>query len=154
MSRTRKEILRPPQKMIFYVVCGLLWLTGVVWIYFCYCVHIEVDFGIQTHPAQTIMLRIHGAAAMIFCIILGTMLYHIRPGWKQKLQRFSGLSLIIVCIFLILSGWGLYYEGNEQLRNFISTVHSVLGIIFPGIVFFHVWRIIQDRSKASHIKVR
>jgi heme A synthase len=148
--RSRKEVLGPIQKNIFYGISVLLWLTGVVWLYYRYGVEAQGEPGFQNHPTSSLVLQIHGAAAIGFCIILGSSLYHIRPGWKKKIQRFSGALLLSVCVLLILTGWGLYYLGDEQFRNITSVTHSFLGLILPVLVFVHVWRIIQDRSKAAN----
>jgi peptidoglycan/LPS O-acetylase OafA/YrhL len=112
------------------------------------------EFGPQNHPSQVMMLKIHGAAAMGFLIILGVVLRHIRPGWRRKQQRPSGLSLISVCGFLILSGWALYYVGDEQSRNWMSISHSLLGVLLPIFIFFHVWNVYQrlkvEKDPKSH----
>jgi hypothetical protein len=151
--RLRKDVLGPLQKNIFYAISVLLWLTGAVWLYFRYAMDAQEEFGFQSHPSQSVVLQIHGAVAIGFCIILGSSLYHIRPGWKKKLQRLSGVLLLTVCAILILTGWGLYYLGDEQIRNLTSLTHSLLGVFLPVLIFFHVWRIIQQRSKTSNPQV-
>ncbi len=147
MTRLKKHVLTPLHKKMLYGISALLWSSGVVWLYFRYCPPMRCDFGPQSHPAQTLCLKLHGAAAMVFLVILGTLLYHIPPGWRKKRQRPSGVSLLAVCCFLILTGWGLYYTGNERLRDLTSAIHSVLGVLLPLIIFLHVWRIVHRRSK-------
>lgn len=102
---------------------------------------IHSEFGPETYTAQAVVLKIHGAAAMAFLIILGALIHHIYPGWRQKQQRPSGVSMVVVCGFLILTGWALYYAGDERFRNWISWMHSILGLLLPGIIFFHVWNV-------------
>ncbi len=150
MTRLKKEILGPWHKRLLYGVCALLWLSGTVWLYLRYGTQVRDGFGPQVHPAQAIVLKLHGATAMVFLVIFGTLLYHIPPGWRKKQQRPSGVSLMTVCGILILTGGGLYYVGDDQLRNLTSVVHSVVGILFPLIVFLHVWRIIRRRAKRNH----
>jgi uncharacterized membrane protein YfcA len=150
--QSKKEVLGPFQKKIFYMISVFLWLTGMIWLYFRYGMD-PGEFGPQSHPSQSVVLMIHGALAIGFCIVLGASLYHMWPGWKKKIQRFSGVALLMVCMILILTGWGLYYIGDEHLREFTSIAHSLLGVILPVLVFYHVWRIIQQRSKGTSVEV-
>lgn len=147
MTRLKKHVLRPLHKKMLYGISALLWLSGTVWLYFRYYPPMQGEFGVQSHPAQTFCMKLHGAAAMGFLVILGMALYHIPPGWRKKRQRPSGLSLLVICCLLILTGWGLYYSGNDDRRGFISASHSILGVLLPMIIFFHVWRIVRRRSK-------
>ncbi len=149
MARLKKQVLGPWHKRSLYLVCGLLWLSGVFWLYFRYCVHTSNEFGLQTHPAQAVILKIHGALAMGFLIVFGSVLYHIKPGWRQKSQRPSGTSLLIVCGILILTGWGLYYVGGDELRNWSSLSHSILGFLLPLIIFLHVWSVRNRKGFTS-----
>ena len=144
MNRSKIGIVKPIHKQILYIVSTILWLTGTVWLYIRYCLKTQGQFDFQ-------MLRIHGAAAMGFLIIFGAILYHIKPGWRQKRQRPSGLSLIVSCIVLILTGWGLYYLGNDDWRNWTSIIHCVLGLGLPGIVFIHVLGV-QRKEGNDHKK--
>ena len=73
--------------------------------------------------------------------VLGLILYHIKPGWRQERQRPSGVLLLTVCVILILTGWGLYYVGGDELRNWISISHSILGVLLPLVIFLHVWSV-------------
>jgi hypothetical protein len=148
-SRLRKDTVTPLQKRILYLVTALLWLTGMVWLYFRYISPNQDEFGPQTHPAQHMVLIVHGAAAFAFCAILGATLYHVRPGWKKKKHRSSGLMLISMCILLITTGWGLYYIGDESGRNINSLIHSAAGAVLPLIIFYHVWQAMKKRVRSS-----
>jgi hypothetical protein len=141
MNRFKKRILSPLERRIFYGVTFILWLTGTIWLFFRYGVPVEDEFGPQTHSAQTMMLKIHGLAAMAFLFIVGELIHHIRPGWRRKQQRPSGASLLFFSGFLILTGWGLYYAGDERFRNWMSAMHSIIGFLLPVIIFLHVWNV-------------
>jgi hypothetical protein len=123
MKKT-KLLLEPIQKRMLYLTTGLLWLTGTWWL---------------LRPAP-LWLKIHGAAAMAFLIIFGTLLIqHVPAGWRQGDQRPSGGFLLTVCSILIVSGWGLYYLGDESMRHWTSIIHSVFGVALPIVIFAHVW---------------
>jgi len=84
-------------------------------------------------------MKIHGAAAMAFLMVFGTLLFHHVPaGWEQQRQRPSGSFLLSISSILILTGWGLYYVGAEGLRHDISLVHSILGVVLPLLIFLHI----------------
>ena len=124
-----KLLLEPWQKQALYFVTGLLWLSGAFWLY------LTVE-----DPSRPLWLKIHGAAAMAFLVVFGTLLIqHVPGGWKQNRERSSGAPLIGLCAFLILTGWGLYYIGEDQFRHWISLSHSYLGLLLPVLIASHVW---------------
>ena len=151
MNQLKKEILGPFQKKILYCISGILWLSGTAWLYFRYFVQGQEEFNAQSYSAQAMCLKIHGAVAIAFLVIFGTLLYHIPPGWRQKSQRPSGMSLLTICGILILTGWGIYYIGHEEFRHFNSIIHCALGFLLPAIIFLHVWNAnrIQDNKQQT-----
>jgi hypothetical protein len=134
-----KVLLKPLHKRALYLATAILWLSGALWLYYNYFVHVQGDYGPQTHPAQPILLEIHGAVAMVFLVILGTLLtQHVPAGWKQKHQRPSGVLLLAISGFLTLTGWGIYYLVGDNLRRWTSWTHSIVGLALPLIIFIHV----------------
>jgi cation transport ATPase len=119
---------------------GLLLLTGIVWLIFHYFVHTVGEFGPVTHPLEPWSLKIHGAAAMITLVILGTLIPgHIRRAWHARKNRTTGVVLIALIVVLIASGYALYYFGGEQTRPIISALHWILGLTFPATLIWHIW---------------
>jgi hypothetical protein len=150
MQVKRAVVVGTRQKAALYALTGLVWLSGVLWLYFRYFGRVQTEFGLQAHPAQGWCLEVHGAVAMLFLILLGTFIpNHIRLGWHQNRQRPSGVSLLTMCGILILTGWGLYYLGNESLRRSTSLLHSVLGALLPVVIAVHVW-FARRNSKVPH----
>ena len=123
-----KLLLAPLQKRILYLTTATLWFSGAIWLYL-----LEAD------PSRPLWMKLHGAAAMIFLIVFGTLLVqHIPAGWLQADQRPSGGWLVLTCVLLIVSGWGLYYVGNEVIRSLTSRFHTVLGLLLPVLLFLHI----------------
>jgi membrane protein DedA with SNARE-associated domain len=112
-----------------YSIFGALVLTAGVWLW-------AQSSLSPDNPVPSLMMKIHGAAAMAALILLGALLSHIRRGWTTKKNRLSGVTLLTVILFLILTGYGLYYAGDEQLRAFISRSHTWIGfdlvLLIPG----------------------
>jgi len=132
-----KVTLSPFHKRSFYLALGLLWASGAVWLFFYYVgLHKEVT---SSFPLQVWTLKIHGALAMIFMIILGSLLpVHIRLAWNQNRNRLAGAWLIGLNAFLIITGWMLYYVGNETTRTWISLLHWSTGLGLPLFVYMHI----------------
>lgn len=132
-------LLAPWHKRTLYGVATILWLSGALWLYFHYFGQTQGNYGPQNSALLSPTLKIHGAAAMAFLIALGSLLTtHVPLGWRQKIQRPSGASLLTASAVLILSGWGLYYIGQDQWREWTSAVHSMIGLLFPLMIVAHV----------------
>ena len=126
-------------RTLFYACFGLLFLTGALWLVFHYGTHIKSDLGDLPHPLESLWLKIHGAAAMVFLIILGALVRgHIQMGWGMRKNRRSGAMLVAANLLLLVTGWALYYVGNEGARVWTSAVHWGLGLFVPVLVVLHV----------------
>jgi hypothetical protein len=128
--------LGPLQKKTLYSGLALLWLSGVFWLYFQFLANQSEG---TVSLVQTWSLKIHGAAAMAFLVILGALLpVHVRLAWKQNRNRVAGAWLLSLNAFLILTGWMLYYTGNEMTRPWISALHWGVGLGLPFFVYLHI----------------
>lgn len=73
-------------------------------------------------------------------LLVGTLLpTHVRFAWHARRNRANGIALIVYLGFLIASGYGLYYFGDERLRAWTSWSHLWVGIALPAMLFFHIW---------------
>ena len=115
--------LNRPFKALVYLSFGVLLLTGAWWMY--EQSHLD-DLYLVTLPR--LLMKIHGGAAMLALLVLGALTVHIRRGWKAHKNRLSGAVLIAVNVFLIVTGYGLYYAGGEALREWLSCWHAWIGL--------------------------
>jgi uncharacterized membrane protein len=104
-----------------YLIFGILLITGVAWMVF------QAKPG-EGDQVSSVMLKVHGGAAMVSLILLGALINHMRKGWKSRKNRTSGLTLVLAILFLVITGYGLYYAGDEQLRSLISQWHTWIGL--------------------------
>jgi hypothetical protein len=117
----------------------VLLLSGVLWLVFRYLITFRDTFGEEIHPLTSWWLRLHGAAAMAFLIVLGTVLpIHVRRAWRFRRNRYAGLALLSVVAALVVSGYCLYYASSEELRPWISAIHWSIGLLGLPVLVIHV----------------
>jgi hypothetical protein len=98
-------------------------------------------------------LALHGAASMVTLIFLGVLFpIHIKLGWRARLNRVAGVSMLLVSTVLVTTAFGLYYAGTDSLRSWTGTVHWVVGSGSPLILLVHV--LTGRRATRLHVKVR
>jgi hypothetical protein len=77
--------LNPLSELLVYLIFGTLLLTAGVWLW--------AQSNLSTdNPMPSLMMKIHGAAAMAALVLLGALIHHIRRGWTAKKNRLSGVS--------------------------------------------------------------
>ena len=92
-----------------------------------------------TPPWLRAALVIHGSLNPFLCGLFGYLAcQHIRLGWKLRANLASGLLLEASFLGLILTGLGLYYTGSDRTREWLKTIHDVLGLILPISLAFHL----------------
>jgi hypothetical protein len=104
-------------------------LSGLVWLLLHNFFSVEGEFGPQPHPFERSAIVAHGAAAVAAAWVLGLIwMGHVRRGIAFGRKLPSGFGLVALVAFLMLSGWGLYYLGDESLRAWTATAHWVVGL--------------------------
>lgn len=131
----------PRMNWWFYSALVILFLSGVVWL----ALHYWADRqGVFYSPLEPRLMKIHGAAAMLSLLVLGALIpTHMRRAWSQRRNRLTAIALVSICLSMILSGYGLYYCGSDEWRQWISGFHSVTGCSLPLAL---VWHILSGRT--------
>jgi len=79
-------------------------------------------------------------------IVYGSLLpVHIRRAWSIRRNVVLGIGLVSVLLLLTITGYLLYYAGDENTRPFISAGHWILGLAVPALL---VWHIVSGRARA------
>ena len=100
------------------------------------------------------MLKAHGAAAMLILVLVGTLLpMHVKFAWRVRRNLRTGLSILGVFGFLVLTGYVLYYAGDERLRFWTNAAHLWVGLALPPIMCLHVWRGKKTRFGGKRNKI-
>ena len=122
-----------------YFIGSLLLVSGLGWLLAHYILAVPGEFGEAHHPSEPWWLRLHGAAAMGFLMVLGSLLQgHIARAWHLRKNLPSGLLMFGLVVLLVLSGYGLYYITDEQAHPWISALHWTGGILASAGLLLHV----------------
>ena len=140
MGRTNSIRLSRRHEWFAYVTSALVFLTGAAWAWLHYLRVSPNEFG-GRNPAESWILKAHGAAAMLTLVLIGTLLpMHVKFAWRARRNLRTGLTLLNLFAFLVLTGYGLYYVGGERLRAWTSAAHLWVGPALPLILVWHIWR--------------
>jgi len=121
--------LRPAHRRWLYLVSVLLLVSGIGWLVAHYFLHGPADFPGAPHRSEPWWLRLHGAAAIGFLMAFGALLLqHVRSGWRQRVNRATGVVMLAAVGVLILTAYGLYYIGDDRLRMIVGFAHWAIGI--------------------------
>ncbi len=141
MRRNALQLSRR-HKAALYATLLLLFASGAAWPLLDRFATVQDEFGgLAKHPAQAWTLTLHGAAAALTLLLLGTLLpIHIKRGWQARWNLPSGLALSASLAILTLSGYALYYLGGETKRAVSSNIHLWLGLALPALLLWHIAR--------------
>jgi hypothetical protein len=127
-----------------FVVAAALLLSGLGWIVAHYVLAgnslvAGLEFEGVPHPSESWWLRLHGAAMMAFLVAFGAVLPgHVARGWPRERNKHSGIFILATTAVLALSGYGLYYSGDEAARRWLSAGHWMLGLAAGAGFMLHV----------------
>ncbi|HZQ73788.1 MAG TPA: hypothetical protein VFB08_12810 [Burkholderiales bacterium] len=108
--------------------------SGAAWLY--------VRYGIpedsRPRGVLTVSMRIHGAAAMAALALIGAVTaLHVKAAWIERRNIASGVALAAALLALTITGYLLYYVGDEAARALASAAHWLLGIGAPLALWWH-----------------
>ena len=116
------------QTKFFSLSLILLWITGMLWL--------TLDFMDLNSFGQTQVLILHGALIIPALVSLGVLIVsHIPKGWEPTKRRKSGYLLSFIMLFLVISGFVLFYE--DSFMNELSYSHSLTGLFLVPLIFWH-----------------
>jgi len=127
-ARIQQRLSRRHERLL-YLTGSLLLVSGLGWLAGHYFMRGPALLGGAPHPSEAWWMRLHGAAFIGLLVVFGALLPgHVVQNWRQRMNRFSGLTMVILIVLLALSGYGLYYLVDERLRAVTSTLHWLLGL--------------------------
>lgn len=124
-----------------YAMLALSWASGIVYFVLSRWLQVEGEFGLEKHPWQFPLLKVHGAAAFFMLMAIGAMLAnHVPATWRTRRSRGLGLSLLVGVALMVISAWCLYYAANEYWRPILGNIHAAIGFALPLILALHILR--------------
>ena len=146
MTARRPTKLPRWHERAIYLGFRALLVTGLVWLVLDRWVRLAGEFGPEHHPAEHIMLILHGIAAYVLLILAGALIpVHVKGGWLVQRNRMSGVSLASALGLLGVTALGLYYLSGEAARGWSSLVHWTVGVAAVPVLLVHA---IQGRRQA------
>ena len=135
---SRSIRLAPVRRAAVYAIGLGLWSSGGLWLLFHYFVVHHGAFGPSPDPAEPWWLTLHGAFAFAAIGMFGFLWgVHIVAGWSAGRRRRSGGLLAGALAWLMVSGYLLYYLGDEDLRAIVSVLHWSIGLASPIALIAH-----------------
>ena len=115
------------------------WVSGVVFFVLDRWFLIEGEFGLEKHPWRLGFLKAHGASAFLMMVAFGFLLAsHVSVAWPVRRMRPLGVALVSSLSLLMLSAYGLYYLGDENLRPIVTYAHAATGACLPFLLAAHL----------------
>jgi hypothetical protein len=126
-------------RRVFSLSFLLSLISGTAWFGLDQWGTVEGEFGLEKHPLIATLTKVHGAGAFIALISFGMILSaHVPAGWRAGWSRKSGLFLLGTIVVLILTAWGLYYCGDDELRQGLVYGHLSSGVMVPIALIVHL----------------
>lgn len=132
--RERSVLIRltPLRRWLIYGVGVGLWTSGVLWLLFHYFMMRNTEFGPAPSAFEPWWLAIHAGFGFAAVWLMGLLWgVHIVGGWKMRRHRVSGSTLLAFLVWLVASGYLLYYLGGDQTRALVSLAHWTAGLALP-----------------------
>ncbi len=126
-----------------------IWTSGGIWLLLHYFFKVRDEFGPQVNPSEPWLMKLHGAFAFGAIWVFGLMWgEHVTRAWPRGRRRFSGGVLTSAFFVLIVSGYLLYYVGNENARAVVSVLHWGIGLAAP---LAFIWHRVRRRKRAKNV---
>jgi hypothetical protein len=130
--------LRAGHRLILYAAALSLLVSGGAWAW-ANRLDQAGQAGESLHQFKPWLMKIHGLSAMAFVLLLGTLLPgHVRRAWHARKNRGNGAFFLTAVSVLTLSGYLLYYLGDEDWRSGTSNFHVWLGLTAPVLLVWHI----------------
>jgi hypothetical protein len=135
------------QRLAVYLIMGILWLSGCLWLCLDQFIAKRGEFGVTPHPWEPAILLIHGVIAILSMYLFGWITaHHILRWWPGRLRRLSGGTLGTFFFLLAVSGFALFFVSDDDWQRIAARIHDVLGL---AVVVFAVehWFLIKTARK-------
>jgi hypothetical protein len=132
-------------RISLYGATVLLLASGLTWLVARYLSHARwLPAGLATTSMQ-----IHGAASMAMLVFTGSAVaLHAPAGWRDRKNRGSGIAVSAALIIITVTGYCLYYLGDDSARAIASFSHWLLGL---AVLPLFLWHASRDRCENGRL---
>ena len=130
-----------------YAAFSTLFISGALWLAADSLK--DAPDGERWQAISANLLMVHGGAAMVTLMLFGAMVpIHLLRAWRAKRNRWTGSVMAVLNAILIITAFGLYYLGGEEVRPWMSNIHLGTGFSLPLLLFIHILRGRRARPRA------
>lgn len=130
-----------------YAAFSTLFISGALWLATDSLK--DAPDGERWQAISANLLMVHGGAAMVTLMLFGAMVpIHLLRAWRAKRNRWTGSVMAVLNAILIVTAFGLYYLGGEEVRPWMSNIHLGAGFSLPLLLFIHILRGRRARPRA------
>jgi uncharacterized membrane protein len=113
-------------RLALYTAGALVAASGLAWF--------------ASPSARSVSMEIHGGASMALLVVIGAVAaLHAPAGWRERKNRWSGALVAAGMSVLAVTGFLLYYLGDERARAGVSRAHWAVGLAVSVLLGMHVW---------------
>lgn len=141
-AATRSHNRLPPWlRRAIYAATGLLFASGLAWLFVAYALAPADEPTPAPHPWAGPLLALHGCLAyggLVLTALVGQA--HLRTGWRVPGARSLALGLGGTLLGLAATGLGFYYVASESIVPWLRWSHVAAGVLLPAVLTLHVRR--------------
>ena len=127
--------LAPSLRWSLYATTAVLFGSGIVWLAVRY---LPVAAPLP-RAAAAVSMRVHGGAVMaLLALAGGAVALHVPGAWRERKNLVPGIAISFTLIVLTLTGYGLYYLGDDSAREALSLLHWLFGLALAPVLVWHV----------------
>lgn len=142
------------ERWIVWIAAGAVTATGTAYGILRYLLATTDEFGLVTHPAEPLALKLHVLTAPLLVFAAGMIavrhvLAHLQQGVRTG--RRSGVTALVAVVPMIASGYAIQVVTDERWIVALAWVHGVTGVGFALGAAAHFatlrsWRVQAERA--------
>jgi cation transport ATPase len=139
MTRKSHAALSPVHRNLVFAIAGMTFISGAIWAVGHFAEHAD-HAPLWLADYRGWLAKLHGGFAMLSLVALGSLLpQHVNSALKGRRNKRSGIATLATVTVLGLTGYGLYYFGDDTLRNWTEEIHIYLGLAGFLVLVAHVY---------------
>jgi hypothetical protein len=146
--------MTPLERWIVWIATAAVTGTGTAYGILRYLLATTDEFGLVSHPAEPLALKLHVLAAPLLVFAVGMIavrhvLAHLRQG--ARMGRRSGLTALVTIVPMIASGYAIQVVTSERWLVVLAWVHGVTSVLFALGAVSHFAALRGSRKRAEQM---